>query len=425
MNTTRLSKTVLKSSWIFILFFSTFCTLPLKSQAGLISSEISLMGGFYQNFNGDNRFPVYFYWNFSEILKSGIEVTFDVGANNNLVDNTWSLYAYQFYLTVPVSSGFEEAPYRRSRIQLGRQWLTEGFEFSLLDGAYAPLYWSPHGGVSLFGGANYVLQTKVIDFNSQIYGGSVHQEFLKLKWKAGALYKKPSSDAGVNPQTFAFASVNQSFENVWLKPAFILKGQMNLSESSFDQALAEIELSPLNRWTLGGNYTRRQRHASDPLNTYSIYRLFALSVIQSAGGHLSWTPHDDIHIHGSFKQASYTSSGGEDTGQELDFSADWVHSRFILTPAFTYISSYGGSFLGPSLGFRIEFFNGKLGARANAGAAKIKKINGMESWAYDGRLGVDYKLSSKMMAMVFFEAERNHVYEFDARTILYFSYFLF
>ena len=411
----------------------TFCTVAMvlvlslglavgKAQAALLSSEVSLSGGYYQTYSGQNRYPVFFYWNLSDQFFKGYDFYFDVGINNNLVDNTWGFYAYQAFINIPIGQGFEEAPYRRSRIQLGRQLLTEGFEFSLLDGIYAPYYWNATGGATVFAGANYALGSNLSDFSSKIAGAVLHQDVLQLHLKGGLISK---NKIGQGSSHFAFASLNQDFENTWSKPSFAVKGQYNLSQRSLDQGLASLEFSLSKYLTLGGNWTQRGRNALDPADVFTIYRLFALSTVRSASAYATLKLGDDTRLSYTDRSAFYDTPGGNQTGREQELSASWLNARTTINPSLVHIGSYGGDYYGATLGMRMELKDRVSGIRGNVGAAKITKLNSMDSWAYDFQLGLEYKLASKVMALGMLEIQRNHIYEFDARMIAYLSYFLF
>ena len=118
-----------------------------------VSLKSTLSTGYYRDAEQDSHVPAYLYWNFNHVAKNGIETFLNVGLNNAVMEDLWRIYVYEAMLSFPIWQGFEDAPYRTSRLQVGRQLFYEGFELSLLDGLQLPFYWSQTGGMTLAAGS--------------------------------------------------------------------------------------------------------------------------------------------------------------------------------------------------------------------------------------------------------------------------------
>ncbi|MBI2646111.1 MAG: hypothetical protein HYW85_03635, partial [Deltaproteobacteria bacterium] len=136
---------------VFTLVFLLFLATPFSGMA-MTSSQTTLSSGFYRDATQRAHMPVYLYWNGIHTSNKGIETWVDLGVNNTVVFDAWKFYLYGATVSLPFSSGFEDAPYRKTQIQLGRQLYLEGFEVGLLDGVQFPFYWSSSGGGRLLGG---------------------------------------------------------------------------------------------------------------------------------------------------------------------------------------------------------------------------------------------------------------------------------
>src|SRR3989338_3807445 len=130
--------------FVFLAVFLLLLVPP--SGLAMTSSQTTLSSGFYRDATQQSHMPIYLYWNGTHTSDKGIETFIDLGVNNTVVLDAWEFYVYGATVSVPLASGFEEAPYRKSQLQLGRQLYLEGFEVGLLDGAQLPFYFSSSGG---------------------------------------------------------------------------------------------------------------------------------------------------------------------------------------------------------------------------------------------------------------------------------------
>ncbi|HAR42976.1 MAG TPA: hypothetical protein DCS07_10170 [Bdellovibrionales bacterium] len=419
---------------LYVLLFFLVTSATSGSANALISSEATLSGGYYQDSSERSQTPVFFYWNLNHTAANGIETYFDLGANNNLLENRWGFYLYQGYFTIPFSSGFETAPSKKSRIQLGRQLLTEGFEMDILDGVQVPFYWSENGGVNLHGGASYFMQQDRYDTHSQIYGATAHQKLFGGMWKGGYLHKTKSFDTPAIPtapsfnENYAHASVMYSFERLPFHPFLLAKSQWNLQSRTYDQGYGELSFYPRDSVSFGATYSKRQPSALDALDTLLVFRIFSISPVFSTGGFITFTPKEDLRFQANLRHSLYSSPAGAESGDEQELTATWLHGRATWIPGVAHVKSYGGEFWEPSLTFRFDFTN-TASLRVQGAIADIKKINGIQAKAYSGRAGMDFRplptLAPRLSALVLGEAESNHIFKVDGRVIAFLSYLLY
>lgn len=418
-------------------FATLFLALSLPQAHALVSSEVTLSSGYYQDYEGEHQVPVFLYWTLNYTGKSGVEAYFDMGFNNQLLIDQWGYFLYQAYVTVPFSQGFASAPYRRSRIQVGRQFLSDGFELTLLDGVQLPVYWSQNGGANLIAGGSYAIDEKRFDFSSRLYGGTLHQKILGAKWQAGYFQKQRRFEAENDgdaessaSEGLAHASLFKSYEDTFLKPSFLLKGQWKLSGaqneglSDLYQGYGELLVTPLNTVTLGTSYSKRKPSELDPAETTFVYRLFAVSPQKTASGFITWSPNQDLRFSTKFRRTQFDSPEKLETANEQELDISWLHGKSSWMPSIFRLKSYGGEVWQPALAYRHSLSDA-AGLRAEVAAAHIEKLNGIESWAYHSRAGVDVRLAPRLLTLALVEVERNHRFELDARAVAFLTYYLF
>jgi len=404
------------------------CATELSAQA-LISSEVTLSGGVYQDYTAKFRAPVFFYWNLNHTNAAGVETYFDLGANNNLIENRWGFYLYQGYFSIPFSQGFENAPSKKSRIQLGRQLLTEGFEMDILDGVQVPIYWSENGGVNLHGGASYFMQEDLVDTHSQVYGATAHQKFLGAIWKGGYLHKKRHFEPRPSlSENNAHASVMWSSERVPFHPLLQAKAQWNLSTRSYDQGYAELSFYPRDSVSFGATYSKRQPSSLNTIDSYLVFRIFSISPVYTAGGFITFTPREELRFAANVRHSTYNSPAGNEDGDEQELTVSWYRNRSTVIPGLAHVKSYGGEFWEPSLTYRFDI-SSTASLRVQGAIADIKKINNIKSTAYSGRAGWDFRpfpsKAPRLSTLLLGEVESNHIFKIDGRFIAFVSYLLY
>ncbi len=407
--------------FVFTLVFLLLLVSPVGFS--FTSSQTTLSSGFYRDSTQQSHMPVYLYWNAAHTSENGIETFIDFGVNNTVVLDAWKFYVYEATLSFPLASGFEDAPYRKSQIQLGRQLYLEGFEIGLLDGVQLPFYWSSSGGGRLLGGGLHTLESRKVDFSSQIYGLTLHETLLGIEAKGGYIFNKKGGESFHLP----LASLKKTWEGAPLTPTFFVKGQWevgNLSHPSFDQGAGELLLQPFSTvlWTNGILYQERNRMLNS--DGEFLYGLFATSPQKTFYTSLAWSPFKTFTIETAFKGMRYDSQTKRQSAEQESIFLSWVYEDFSVGFPLSHLHSYGGQVLRGGAEFK-KFLNRWTKLRLEADVADIRKLNGISAFAYHGRGGIDFRFSPKILVSALSEVERNHLFEMDARAIVYVSHYLY
>ena len=336
--------------FVFTLVFLLLLVSPLGFP--MTSSQVTLSSGFYRDSTQKSHMPVYLYWNGTHTSSKGIETFVDLGVNNTVVFDAWKFYVYGATLSIPLTSGFEDAPYRKSQIQLGRELYLEGFEVGLLDGIQLPFYWSSSGGGRLLGGGLHTLESRKIDFSSQIYGFTLHETLLGIETKGGYIFNKKGGESFHLP----LASIKKTWEHWPLSPSFFVKGQWELSHPSFDQGAGELLLQPFSTvlWTNGFLVQERNRMLT-PDGEF-LYGLFATSPQKTFYTSLAWAPFKTFTIEAAFKGMRYDSQAKrQESAEQESLFLSWVYEDFSVGFPLSHLHSYGGKvFRGGAVGHDFE-----------------------------------------------------------------------
>src|ERR1039457_3374202 len=165
----------MKLNTLILLCSAIGILLPFGQASAVVSVSTSGTMGYYRDSNQQGHLPLYYNISYSGTHTNGAESSLDLILNNDFTQNNWSVIPSQVMIVYPLSDGF--SPWRRSRVQIGRQFFTEGFDISLLDGIQLPVYWSQSGGLWFYGGNTHVMDLQ--DFGSTpLVGGSVFEEIL-------------------------------------------------------------------------------------------------------------------------------------------------------------------------------------------------------------------------------------------------------
>ena len=329
-------------------------------------------------------------------------------------------YPIQAYVTIPLSKPPKLLSYQESRIQVGRQLLTEGFEMAILDGVQVPYYWSPTGGFWFFAGGDHVLEDENMNLVSQLYGGSIFEEFDGVMTKVGYVEKNMT---GAN-QTLIHGQVMRGFD-VPMAPIVLLKGQLDTASlGRANQAITEIQLTPTNQTTLIVDYNVRDVNQLYNGNQATIYNLFAISPVKSYDASLTWSPSWFTSIGTTFKRLTYLSQAGNELAYEADLFSIHRFRYSNFSPIVSFIYSYGLPTYDFGGKYRVDLTH-TVTFETEADVAHIDKINGINGWAYHDRSGLDFSPLPQLLTRALVEFESNHIFSFDARLAAYVSYFTF
>ncbi|MBL6988611.1 MAG: hypothetical protein ISR65_02490 [Bacteriovoracaceae bacterium] len=405
---------------------SIFVLLPRFAYA-IISVQTTASSGYYKDINQQEHVSMFLNWRVNHIHQSGIETVLDFGLDNNFIRDKWAIYPYQLYVTYPLSNGFAHAPFYRSRIQLGRQLLTEGFELDVIDGAVIPYYFTPEFGIKIFAGGVHIPEETNLTFEDQIYGTSI---FLK-KWdtliRFGPIIKQSKVNGGYNGTYQAFLSLAKTWDHLYLSPTLLLKDQWDIEYVKHDQALAELQLSRKRNF-LALSYTSRRLESNFLKDRSFIFKLFSISAGKTASiSYLyDWPIQDNVRLQINAKamKVDYISPKGEETGDKEELSANLWFDKINIAPVITRISSYGGELWDFGCVFKYAF-NPEMVLRVEGDALWVDKINGIKGWAYNVRSGLDFDILPRFRTNLLVEVQRNHLFEFDVRAIAYVTHFYY
>lgn len=380
----------------------------------------TLSAGYLRDLQQKSHLPARLYWTLNHTADSGIETWIDLGADNAMIPERWSFFLYQAFVTVPLFEGPADAPYRKPRIQIGRQLLTEGFELSPMDGVLIPLHFSGGSGVTLGAGALIQTDKAPASYESKTVTASAHASALGFRPEAGIIHKRRDSEGA----TFGHGSLSRGWESIPWSPFALARAQWNLGERSLDQAVAELATHPSDTfdWSVAGS--TRQPSALAPGDQPFLYRLFSISTEECLESSAVWNPWEDARVGAEIRRMTFHSQAGFEVGsqQELWSTFDWLLGRW--TPSLTHLSSYGGEVVQGGLRFE-RALGDHMELNAEVDSARISKVNGISGWAHHGRGGVGFRLGSRFFALVRAEVERNHLFEFDSRAVIYVSHFFY
>lgn len=393
--------------------------LPQDLQA-LVSFESRLTSGYYRDSIKKNHLTLNYNWRFNYTHQSGVETFIDFGVNNNFVQDEWGLYPYQAYVSIPLAEAFEKTPFHIPRVQVGRQLLTDGFEFALIDGAVMPYYFSPRLYAKLFAGSLHIPEdTPENSFNDQLYGGSLSYRLSGAILKGGGIFKQNQSAE----RYLSYFTIYKNFEALPLTPGILIKEQFDVKEKSHDQSLIELRAHLAK---ISGTLFHSSRRV-DPLLSQKkrlIYQLFAVDKQKSFGTTGTWDIHEMLQIEGRFERVEYHSRVRKEIGDQGTGSLIIGNNNYSISPFLTRLSSYGGYFWDYGLSSKIRLKR-ELSLELESNTIKYKKINGMSGFAYHALAGISLVFPPNWQAKALIELERNHLYKLDSRALFHVSHFYF
>ena len=164
-----------------ILHFTLLSSIFLSFGFTNIQTTASL--GHFQDIEKESHTSVYFHIRYHYTHSSGPSSYFDLGLNNNLYSDDWNAIPYMAAVEIPFDNGFENAPFHQSRVILGRQMLTEGFDLEMIDGVIFPYYFTPDFSLTGFAGGVHEVEEEDFNGDDQIYGLSLRFKILKTKFQ--------------------------------------------------------------------------------------------------------------------------------------------------------------------------------------------------------------------------------------------------
>ncbi|MBI2608670.1 MAG: hypothetical protein HYW47_03605 [Deltaproteobacteria bacterium] len=391
------------------LFFLLFLPVQLQAYAHL---ESTFSGGYYRDSDKDPHWPSYFYWNFNQTNRAGVETSIHMGVNNDVVFETWRFFLYHATVTLP---------YKTSQMILGRQFFSEGFEVGMLDGVQAHYDWSSQGGIWMAGGGLHNLEKTNMDFNTQLYGFTAHEKFLSALFKLGYFLNVRDKNKDLH---FVHSSMMKEWDQWFLKPWVLMKGQFNVEENSLEQASSEFRLHPTQKTIFSFDFLSQKRNHLVPNDGDFLYGILISSSQKTFHTSLTWLPLTTLQIELGGWYMKYDSSKGEESSNRIQLSTSWQINLYDLNFFLGRVHSYGGKVWHGGGGVK-KALSEWADFRVEANVAYIEKINSIKTWAYHVRSGLTFKLATKFVLSALLEVERNHRFEVDSRGMIYVSHYLY
>ncbi|MCM2278427.1 MAG: hypothetical protein NDJ89_10165 [Oligoflexia bacterium] len=394
-----------------IAILSLLCSAP--EGHALLTTRTTLSTGFYRDVEQRGRVPALFYWTLNHTSPDRIETNVDLGVNNDVhPQGAWRVYLYEARVDVP---------FGKSRLSLGRQLLTEGFELSTFDGVMIPLRIASWLELLPLAGISSTVDNLEPEERSRSAGLTAFGSAGSLSWKAGYLRK---SKPGISGEDLAHVSALHDFSDMPLTPALLGKAQWDLTRASFDQGLAELQLTPHRDLQLALTYSDRKPSVADTASRDWIYRLFSISSRKEYGASAAWRLTSALTALVTVQDYRFDSVVKRESANEQQISLLYRRGNSSLEPFFARISSHGGEVFQTGLRAYAPISD-RFDARGLVDLTKIEKLNGISGWAHHLRAGMGYQLSSRFLAQAVAELERNHRFELEARAIAYVSHFYY
>lgn len=393
-----------------MLLFCGVCLAPRPAFA-LFSLYSKTTLGFYRDSDQRAHYPLYYGFHFTGVHAGEAETQADLSLSNDLSGTDWKILPSQLLVSIPLADSFAEAPYRRTRLQLGRQFFAESFELTLLDGVQVPFYWTASSGCLIYGGS--LRTTDLVDTWSTPLGGvTVFSEVLGAKARAGL----SARGTGFAEQA-VYASVLRPFATVPLSPTVLVKGEMTPGNEGGSQFLGELQFVPADGFVAGLSHSIRSPKRTSSGTQQTLYQMLASSAQRTEQVWLNWEPAPSWNVQALVRSLGYNSGFREETGSQQELSLTWtLDASQAISPVFGHLSGYGGELWDAGVRYqrkvseRFEFLT-------ELSAARLDKINAIQGWAYQLRGNVHFIPAQRMATDLWVEVDRNPLFDFDARVI--------
>lgn len=402
---------------IFILLF----LLSFSKSFSYTNIQSSTSLGYYRDYYKTNRFPLYHSWTIKGLYEQGIETDIEFFANNDFSENTWQVIPTQAMISAPLYSEFTQPHHVLSKIKVGRQLFSEGFDLSLLDGLILSHYFSENSGVSPFMGylrsTDFELQD---DHNSPLLGLIAWSQLYQINLRAG--YTSRDRDF---KNKFLFAALQYEFENLWARPAIYHKTEFKADSMSFNQSYSDLALQLAEPLEGRLAYSNLEPRTTDNLLKQNfIYRLFSISPMETISANLTWTYSENLILMAGTEKGFYNSGFQDEQSERLDFSMNIsIDDGKWLSPCVTHLKSYGGELT--DFCFRYSHdLSEKARFISEFNAAYLKKVNQIEGWVEHLRGSYETHVWNRAKLQFAIEAERNQYFIFDMRAMAYVTNYL-
>lgn len=401
--------------------------IPHLDANAVVSVQSSLSGGYFQDATKKSHEALFLSLKWNDLRPSGVETFIDLGLNNTFLQDRWQAYPYQFYLIYPLSNGLVGRPTHKSRIQIGRQFLLEDFDLKMVDGVVIPYYINDHFGAWLYGGGVHNNEERKFNFNELNYGANLFYTWNEGHFKIGPSFEKKQFLTHDKKRSLINASLLLEKEDLFLSPSILFMKQWDLDHVIYNQDLIETTLTY--KILTGSLYYSKRRPDPILLDEKSyLFRIFSQTHQKTLGESLFIPISKIFSLSLKNEKINYNSRSREEQGRYFEVSLP-IHlpsnlPPVNLIPTYSYLSSYGGTVHDGSMAIKY-FWNDLLEFFTEGNLSKIKKINGMNFYAYHLKGGADYKLVKNWQLLAAAEWERNHLFDIDTRLIFSITHFYY
>lgn len=374
------------------------------------SFESSLEFGYYRDIQKKAHGPLLYRMSYLGFHEGSQQSEIEVSLYNDFGVNQWRPILSKALYIYPLDQGFESEPYRKSRIQVGRQLLTEGFDFYLLDGVTMPYYLRRDLSIQFFLGQTQDMDLSEALFDA-IYGVGVTKQYSDFMLKASS-YSKGDLPLG----SYLMTQAQWELAGVGFHPLLLSKWEWDFKNSFAPQSLNGIDLT-INE----GLFVYLQHSHRNPRSVLSsrpdiyIYEDFAKSYSENKEIGFKKNIHTDLQVQGLMRELRFKSGREFETGtQEEVYFNYMISSQSLLTPSLSHFRSPGGELWDVSLEFQTQPTD-LTKWYSDLSIAYMNKINQIQSWLYQVRSGYEARVGRRWTAGLWGELERNHIFTFDAR----------
>lgn len=376
--------------------------------------------GYYRDYKQDAHYPFYYSCSLHGYYAHDVETNFSLFLNNDFKVNDWSVFATQIEVDVPLAKRSVSDPDHLSQLKLGRQMFSEGFDYLILDGVQAPLFWSPKGGLMPIAG---YLQSPDPDqkqnTNTPMLGVVAWQNVASTLLRGGY-----SSRNSTLSERYVFGAVTHEFDSVGFRPSISTKGEWSATDFSFNQSRTDLSFIPFEFITAQIGYSDlNPRPISKIAATSFVYYLFSMHPTRSVSAALQYQHSPTAKYSIAAAHSQLESEFKNDRGDQQDAEADFqlITGRWVGFSV-THLISYGGEVYDFSSKYSHDFSDTSRW-EVEYDLAYLEKIDGIHSWVHHVRTGLERQVADNTSAMVGVEGERNMYFQFDLRTVVYVNNF--
>lgn len=393
----------------------------LPKSIALTQIQNSTSIGYFRDYNKANHFPLYHSWTITGLYEKGLETDFEFYFNNDFAENSWLVIPTQLQVSLPLAHEDISQSKPISKVKLGRQLYSEGFDFALIDGVLIPYHITENFGVLPVAG--YLRSTDFEqpgDNASPLVGLIFWNQFQQINFRGGLTAR--DSDLS---QKYLHAAIQYQFENTWLHPAIYHKDEFKADGFTFNQSYSELllHLTPqLDSRIAYSNLDPRPTNRIDKQNF--IYRIFALTPTETVMTDATWTYSENLITSLSIEKGFYNSGYQDEKSDRHDLAMDVSlgHGRW-LTPCVTHLKSYGGELTDFCLRYSAALST-EAKYMTEINTAYVKKINQIEGWVEHFRGSYETNIFKRTKLLLALEAERNQYFIFDVRSMAYVTNYL-